>query len=107
MCCEFSARHEFISQRVKISFFEQFELVNTYKTIVYCTIEYLALKTFAPLPSAFTLNISLHSLTLNTSPLVYQPNRDLLTLNDIHLYTFIKDRQISLISEHIIRTQDN
>ena len=74
ICWEFSAWHEFISKRVKIIFFEQIKLVNIYKTIVYYTMEYPALKTFATLPSTFTLNIL---------SLVSQPNRNLLTLNDI------------------------
>jgi hypothetical protein len=67
ICWEFSAWPEFISQRVKIIFFEQIKLVNTYKTIVYYTMEYPALKTFATLPSTFTRN---------TPSLVDQPNRN-------------------------------
>ncbi len=67
ICWEFSAWHEFISQKVKIIFFEQIKLVNTYKTIVYYTMEYPALKTFATLPSTFTRNIPpLDSLTPST-----------------------------------------
>jgi hypothetical protein len=63
----------------KNNFFEQIKLVNTYKTIVYYTMEYPALKTFATLPSTFTLNtLPLDSLTPNTSPL------DSLTLNAPH-----------------------
>ncbi len=85
--------NEFISQRVKIIFFEQIKLVNTYKTIVYYTMEYPALKTFATLPSTFTRNIppldpltpstlTLNSLTpstltRDTPPLVDQPNKNL------------------------------
>ena len=83
--------------------------------------EYPSLKTFATSSSTFilltpslgsltlnipslgslTLNIpSLGSLTLNIPPLVYEPHRK-------NIYTFTKDRRISLMSEHTIRTQDN
>ncbi len=47
--------------------------------------EYPALKTFATLPSTFTLN---------TPPLVYQPNRNLLTLNAIYIYVYKKSKNI-------------
>ncbi len=83
ICWEFSAWHEFISQKVKIIFFEQIKLVNTYKTIVYYTMEYPALKTFATLPSTFTRHtppldsLTPSTLTLDTPPLVDQPNKNL------------------------------
>ncbi len=65
--------------------------------------EYPALKTFATLPSTFTLNTPpLDSLTpstliLNTSPLVYQPNRNLLTLNDIYIYIYAYKRSKNIL----------
>jgi hypothetical protein len=118
ICWEVSAWHEFICQRVKIIFFEHIKLVNIYKTIVHYTMEYRAFKTSATLPSLSKILsspslsiplLSIPSLSMplprNTPPFVYQPNRNLLTLNLV--YTFIKDRRISLMSEHTIWTQNN